>query len=77
MESTAQVEEQAQDRKIAKEAIAYLEANSLVVEISFPDSAPPSKEVDDFLFEYLETALHECDDVASSVIEEVRSNYPE
>jgi len=63
-----------EENRIAKDAIEYLEANELVVEVSFPSDTPPSKEVESFLDDYLEEAVLNTD-VTSEIIEGLREVY--
>ena len=68
------VDRDAEEDRIAKEAIAYLAANELVVNIQCPKDNPPSEDVAGFLSDYFADAEA---DLTSNLQERIESLYPD
>lgn len=70
----SEVDRDAEENRIAKEAIAYLKANELVVSIRCPKDNPPSEDVAGFLSDYFADAEA---DLTVEMKERIESLYPD
>lgn len=67
-------EEELEEKRIAKEAVAYLNTHDIFVDLRFSQDDPPSAEVADFLEDYLDIAAGGLD-LASEIAEDVEGDY--